>query len=75
MAKRWSDLSPGTRKVLAVAGALEGVLKAIALADLRRRPDGEVRGSKKAWAAVIMLVNGAGVAPLGYFLLGRRRTG
>lgn len=72
MAKvRWRDLSPRTRRVIVTAGAIEGALKAAALIDLRRRPAEQIRGSKRAWAAAIILVNSAGVVPASYFLKGR----
>jgi hypothetical protein len=38
--------------------------------DLRRRPDSEVRGSKRVWRAASALNTTGSVA---YFLLGRRR--
>jgi hypothetical protein len=72
MARRWSDLSPRTRKLIIVAGVVETGLKAAVLVDLRRRPASEVRGSKRMWSAA-MLVNSAGVLPLSYFVFGRRR--
>lgn len=71
--RRWSDLSPRTRRAIAVAGTVDAGLKVWALRDLRRRPAEQVRGPKSAWAAALVLVNGAGVGPLGYYLLGRRR--
>lgn len=69
---RWSELSPRTRQLIGVGAAVEGALKVAALADLARRSDAEVRGSKRAWAAAITLVNAAGAVPLAYFLRGRR---
>jgi hypothetical protein len=72
--KRWSDLSPRTRRLILVGGAVEGVLKTAALADLARRPSDEVRGSKLLWAAAIVLINALGAVPLAYFLHGRKRT-
>lgn len=72
MARRWSDLSPRTRRLIIVAGIAEAGLKAAVLIDLRRRPAAEIRGSKRAWAAA-MLVNSAGLIPLSYFAVGRRR--
>lgn len=69
--KRWSDLSGGQRRSIVAAGAVQVLLAAAALADLRRRPGDQVRGSKKLWAAATM-VNFVG--PLAYFLFGRRRA-
>jgi len=70
--RRWSDLSPRARRLVLAAGAVEGVLKIAALADLRRRPSGQVRGPKKVWAVAIVLVSSGGALPAAYFLLGRR---
>jgi hypothetical protein len=70
--KKWSDLSPGTRRLIAVAAAVEGTLKAAALTDLARRPAGQVRGPRWAWAVVLVLVNAAGAVPLAYLRFGRR---
>lgn len=72
MAKWWSDLSPRTRKMIVAAAVAEAGLKAAVLIDLRRRPATEIRGSKRVWAAA-MLVNSAGLVPLCYFVFGRRR--
>ena len=52
--------------------AFEGVLKLAALVDLARRPAAEVRGSKVKWAMAIVLINSAGLVPIGYFVRGRR---
>jgi hypothetical protein len=70
--KRWQDLSPRTRQVIVAAVVVDGVLKVAALVDLKRRPAEQVRGSKKAWAATLVLVNSAGVVPVAYFVKGRR---
>jgi fluoride ion exporter CrcB/FEX len=71
--KRWSDLSPGTRRFILVGGAFEAVLKIAALVDLARRPADQVRGSKPRWAAAIIVVNSVGAVPIGYFVYGRRK--
>lgn len=70
--KRWNELSPRVRRVIVAAGAVEGLLKIIALIDLARRPALEVRGRKWRWAAAIVLVNSAGAVPLAYLARGRR---
>ena len=72
--KRWKDLSPRTRKIILVGSAVDGALKAAALADLRGREDGEVNGSRRRWALALTFVNSAGVLPVVYFLRGRRTT-
>jgi hypothetical protein len=71
--KKWSDLSPLTRRFLMTAGTVEGLLKIAALTDLVRRPASEVRGSKPRWAVAIVLVNSLGVVPIAYFVRGRRQ--
>ncbi len=72
MAKKrsWNDLTSPQKAGVALGGAVQLGLLAAALADIRRRPQGEVRGSKRAWAAAAF-VNFVG--PLCYFLFGRRR--
>ena len=72
--KRWRDLSPRTRKIILVTGAVDGALKAVALADLKRRDDSEINGSKRKWAMALTFVNTAGVLPVVYLVRGRRTT-
>jgi hypothetical protein len=72
MAKRWSEFSPRTRKLIIATGVVEVGLKAAAAIDLKRRPADQVRGPKLAWFAALF-VNSAGLIPLSYFLFGRRR--
>jgi hypothetical protein len=71
----WSDMSPRTRKLLIGAAAAEASLKAAALLDIRRRPAGEIRGSKWIWVPVVIAVNSFGAVPLAYFAFGRRKQG
>ena len=73
--RRWSDLSDGQRKLIATVAILDSILKAVALWDLRRRPAEELRGPKKAWGFAITFSNSAGLVPLTYFVLGRRKRG
>jgi hypothetical protein len=72
--RQWSDLSERTRRVLTVAAVAEGILKAAALIDIRRRPASQIRGPKWLWATVVAVVSSAGVAPISYFVFGRRRA-
>jgi hypothetical protein len=72
--KRWNELSPRTRRVVVVAGVVEGVLKLAALADLVRRPSTQIRGSKAAWAGAVTLINALGAVPIAYFAWGRRKA-
>jgi hypothetical protein len=71
--KQWSDLSERTRRLLTLTAIAEGILKLAALIDLKRRPASQVRGPKWLWATVLAIVSSAGVAPISYFVFGRRR--
>jgi hypothetical protein len=71
--KQWSDLSKRSRTLIIVAAAAETSLKTAALIDIKRRPGSQIRGSKWVWAAVVVVVNSFGAAPLSYFAFGRRR--
>jgi hypothetical protein len=72
--KRWSDLSPRTRRLILVGGTFEATLKIAALMDLARRPAEQVRGSKVRWVVPIVLINAVGLVPIFYFAYGRRRA-
>ena len=73
--RRWSDLSEGQRRLIALGAVFEGVLKIAALVDIKRRPAAQIRGSKWVWATVVALANSAGLVPLAYFRFGRRTAG
>jgi hypothetical protein len=72
--KRWSDLSPRSRRLIVIGVIFEGILKLAALMDLRRRPAEQVRGPRWAWATAIGLSNSVGGVPVAYFLFGRRKS-
>lgn len=72
---RWGDLGPGKRRLLAVVGIAEGILKIVALVDLKRRPASQVRGRKWIWATALVTVSSAGLLPVMYLVFGRRRQG
>lgn len=74
MAKRWSDLSERSRRIIIAATSVEAGLKLAALIDISRRPASEIRGSKRAWIIAAVLLNSAGVGPLSYFAFGQRRN-
>ena len=74
LGRRWSDLSERQRRLLIAGAVMEGILKLVALNDLRRLPAAEVRGRKWVWATVVTLANSAGVVPLAYFLFGRPKS-
>jgi hypothetical protein len=71
--KQWSDLSEGNRKLLIAAAVADGTLRIAALIDIKRRPASQIRGSKWAWATAVAVVSSAGILPISYFVLGRRR--
>ena len=70
---QWSDLSERNRKLIIAAGIVDVSLRIAALIDIKRRPASQIRGRKGLWAAVVAVVNSAGVLPVSYFLFGRRR--
>lgn len=70
---KWSDLSQRTQRLIVIGAAAETALKAAALVDMKRRPASQVRGSKWMWVPALTVLNSAGLAPLAYFVFGRRR--
>ena len=70
--RKWDDLDPRTRRLIVVAGAIDGALRLAALVDLARRPSNEVRGSKSKWAMAVTLINSLGAVPIAYFAWGRK---
>jgi hypothetical protein len=72
--KRWDELSPRSQKLVVAGAVVEGVLKAVALADLARRPAAQVRGPKPLWALFLTLFNSVGAAPAAYWIFGRRKS-
>jgi hypothetical protein len=70
---RWKDLSRTARRLILLGGAVEGMLKLVALVDLKRRSASEVNGSKARWAVAIVSLNSVGLVPVLYLLRGRRR--
>ena len=71
--KRWSELSPRTRRLIIGAAVAEGLLKLAALIDIKRRPASQVRGPRWVWATLVAVVSSFGLLPISYFLFGRRR--
>jgi hypothetical protein len=72
--RRWSDLSGRTRRFIILGALFEGVLKILALVDIKRRSASEIRGSKTGWVVAIVVGNSVGAIPISYFLYGRRDT-
>jgi hypothetical protein len=70
--RRWIELSQRIRRLILLGATIEAVLKIMALVDIKRRPAGEIRGSKAKWAAAVVLFNSAGAIPIAYFAYGRR---
>lgn len=65
----WKDLSPDVRKRVKFLIFLQILLIGIAHGDIARRPEEEIRGSKRTWR-LISLIDIAG--PITYFVLGRK---
>jgi hypothetical protein len=57
--------------LIITGGVFEGLLKVAALIDLARQPASAIRGSKRRWAAAIVLINSVGAAPIAYFVRGK----
>jgi hypothetical protein len=70
--KRWSELTRNQQRVILACAAVQLVLQAAALGDLRRRSADELWGSKRWWTAA-SFVNFIG--PAAYFAVGRRCGG
>lgn len=62
-------LSTKRKKILAVIVPLELAGAVIAWRDLARRTDGQVRGGKRVWRALVILNPGNSML---YWLFGRR---
>ena len=73
-AAKWSNLSQRNQRLL-IAAAVVRVhgLKTAALIDITRRPASQIRGPKWAWIPAVSILNSAGIAPVAYFVWGRRR--
>lgn len=71
---KWSDLSKRNQRLLIAAAVIESSLKAAALIDLKRRPASQVHGPKWAWIPALTILNSAGIAPITYFVWGRKRN-
>ena len=68
--KGWKDLSARQKRGIVLGGAVQISLLAVALIDIFRRPQEEIRGSKMLWTLVAFINY---VGPISYFLFGRRR--
>lgn len=69
--QKWADLSRRTKAMIIVVAIAQYGFMTVALADIRRRPKEQIKGSKKVWAA-LAFINWVG--PLAYFQFGRRKS-
>lgn len=67
--KKWSELTGSQQRGIVALAVVEVVATTIAAVDLVRRPAAEIRGSKLAWAAGLLVQP---VGPVAYLALGRR---
>ena len=68
----WTSRTGTTAQLMSTLA--KKLLKTAALVDLARRPTDELRGSKRLWAAAIVLIDSLGAVPITYFAYGRKRT-
>lgn len=72
MKKRADDLPTWAKGLLGVLGAVDVVLRVLAVLDLMKRDDDELNGPKKAWLPALVSISTMGLLPVAYFLVGRR---
>ena len=68
--KQWNDLTDTQKRGIVLLGALQLVLLAAALIDIRRRNADAINGSKRLWTALVFINF---IGPIAYFLFGRKR--
>lgn len=66
--KKWSALSGTQRAAILTLVSIEISLTAAAAVDLARRPVDQVKGSKAAWAAALIVQP---IGPIAYLIAGR----
>ncbi|NJP04352.1 MAG: PLDc_N domain-containing protein [Chloroflexaceae bacterium] len=69
--KRWEELSTKQKGFILLLGVVQVTLLLAALADLRKRPSSQIKGSKRLWNLVVFINF---VGPLAYFLFGRKKS-
>lgn len=69
MQRRWNELTRAQRTTIALMGAVEVMLTAVAAADLSRRSQAAVRGPKALWWPALAVQPFGPIAYLGW---GRR---
>jgi hypothetical protein len=67
--RRWADLTTGQQRAIIAVGALTTVWQVAMLWDLSRRPEEQVRGSKRAW---VLASFARPVGQIAYYAWGRR---
>lgn len=70
--KSWHDMTPAQRVGVVALGVVQVSLLVAALYDLRRRPEEQLRGSKKLWTGLVFIDY---LGPIAYFLYGRKSEG
>ena len=66
--KQWNDLSDTQKRGIVLLGALQLMLLAAALLDIRWRAPDMINGSKRLWRMVVFINC---IGPIVYFLFGR----
>jgi hypothetical protein len=74
----WKSLSPAHKVASILSYVLYAALAVTAFRDIRRRSPEELNGNKRLWTASIFAMTGLfgiaiPLAPLAYFLFGRKR--
>jgi hypothetical protein len=67
--KRWSELSSRQRYCIVLGGIAELIMTTIALRDLTRRSNAQVRGAKALWVLACFVQP---IGPILYLLVGRQ---
>jgi hypothetical protein len=68
--KRWSGFSAKKNSGAFVRGIINLVLVTVAVRDIRRRRDDEIKGKRKFW---MFAAFAPPIGPIAYFLFGRKR--
>ena len=70
--KRIENLPGWLKGLLGALGALDVVLRVLAVMDASKRSDDELNGPKKVWLPALSAVSSFGLLPAAYFLLARK---
>lgn len=66
----WKVMSRKQRVRIIVQAAINLTLLVVMLLDLRRRPEGQIKGSKRLWTFLAFVQP---FGPIAYFAFGRKR--